>query len=256
MASVHEIAPDVYRISVFWPEIDLSFNHFLVKDDEPLLFHTGLRRMFPDVREAVAKLMNPSKLRWISWSHFESDECGALNDWLALAPNAQPACCMVGALVNVNDFAAKEARILSPQDVIETGKYRFRYYQTPQLPHGWDAGVLFEENQRTLFCSDLFHQNGNVEALTSNSVVDRCRQVLTAYQASPLANYVPYTANTEAILKGLATLNAKTMAVMHGSSFTGNCSGALHDLAGVMKEILDRRSYEFPVMTKPLAETA
>lgn len=247
MATINEIAPDVYRISVFWPEIDLSFNHFLVKDEEPLLFHTGLRRMFPDVREAVSKLIDPVQLRWISWSHFESDECGALNDWLAIAAHAQPACCMVGALVSVNDFAAREARILTPQDVIKTGKYQFRYYHTPQLPHGWDAGVLFEETQRTLFCSDLFHQNGNVEALTSDSVIDRCQKVLTEYQKSPLANYVPFTANTETILKGLATLDAKTLAVMHGSSFSGDCSAALHDLAGVMKEVLNRPSYEFPV---------
>ncbi|HUM05774.1 MAG TPA: hypothetical protein VLT90_09960 [Terriglobales bacterium] len=246
MATIYEIAPDVYRISVFWPEIDLSFNHFLVKDDEPLLFHTGLRRMFPDVREAVAKVIDPSALRWISWSHFESDECGALNDWLAIAPNAQPACCMVGALVSVNDFSAREARILAPQDVLTTGKCRFRYYHTPQLPHGWDAGVLFEETQHTLFCSDLFHQNGDVEPLTSKSVVDRCRQVLTAYQASPLANYVPYTVNTEAILQGLGSLNPKTLAVMHGSSFSGDCGGAFQELSAVMKEVLDRPSYEFP----------
>lgn len=250
MADITEIAPDVYRISVFWPEIDLQFNHFVVRDEEPLLFHTGLRRMFPDVREAVAKLIDPAQLRWISWSHFESDECGALNDWLAIAPHAQPACCMVGALVSVNDFSSREAKILTPQDVLRTGKYRFRYYHTPQLPHGWDAGMLFEETRGTLFCSDLFHQNGNVEPLTTSSVVDRCQQVLTSYQAGPLANYVPFTANTEAILKGLASLNAKTLAVMHGSSFAGDCGTSFHELAWVMKKVLDRPSYEFPTVVR------
>jgi hypothetical protein len=130
--------------------------------------------------------------------------------------------------------------------VLETGKHRFRYYHTPQLPHGWDAGVLFEETNRTLFCSDLFHQNGDVEALSPASVVERCRQVLSAYQASPLANYVPYTQNTETILKGLSGLGAKTLAVMHGSSFSGDCGRAIEDLAVVMKEVLDRKSYEFP----------
>ena len=116
MSRVTEIAPGVYRISVFFPEINLQFNHFLVKDEEPLLFHTGLRRMFPDVREGVSKVLDPPKLRWISWSHFESDECGALNEWLAIAPHAQPACGMVGALVSVNDFFQREARILTPQE--------------------------------------------------------------------------------------------------------------------------------------------
>ena len=256
MADITEIAPDIYRISVFWPGIDLQFNHFVVRDDEPLLFHTGLRRMFPEVKEGMAKLIDPAQLRWISWSHFESDECGALNDWLAIASHAQPACCMVGALVNVNDFSSREPRILTPQDVLATGKYHFRYYPTPQLPHGWDAGVLFEETRRTLFCSDLFHQNGNVEPLATASLMDRCQQVLSAYQIGPLANYVPFTANTETILKGLASLNAKTLAVMHGSSFAGDCGAAFHELAWVMKKVLDRPSYEFPIAAGNLEQSA
>src|SRR5512146_1530130 len=196
MQRIAEIAPDVYRICVLYPEINLQFNHFLIKDDEPVLFHTGLRRMFPEVREAVQSLIDPAQLRWISWSHFESDECGALNDWLALAPNAEPACNMIGALVNVNDFSSRPARILGAEEVLTTGNYRFRYVCTPQLPHGWDAGVLFEETQQTLFCSDLFHQEGDVEPITHSSVLDRVANTLSAYQQGPLANYVPYTANT------------------------------------------------------------
>src|SRR5215467_5631203 len=171
MPQIHEIAPDVYRISVFFREINLQFNHFLVKDEEPMLFHTGLRRMFPQVREGVARILDPSKLRWISWSHFESDECGALNEWLAIAPNSESACGMVGALVSVNDFASRPAKILTPKDTLTTGKHRFRYYPTPQLPHGWDAGVLFDEVDKTLFSSDLFHHDGEVEAFTQSSVV-------------------------------------------------------------------------------------
>jgi len=220
MPHVTEIAPDIYRICVFYPEINLQFNHFLVKDEEPLLFHTGLRRMFPEVREGVAKVLDPARLRWISWSHFESDECGSLNEWLTIAPHAQPACGMVGALVNVNDFSSREARILTPQDVITTGKYRFRYYNTPQLPHGWDAGDMFEE-------------------------IERVRKSLTTIQASPLANYVPYTHNTGRILEGLASLKPKTLATMHGSSFCGDGQEALLDLATVMKEVLDKPSYNF-----------
>src|SRR5215471_19278284 len=145
MAIITEIAPDTYRISIYVPQANLQFNHFLIKDDEPLLFHTGLKAMFPLVHEAVATLINPAQLRWIGFSHFESDECGALNRWLEAAPMAEPTCSLTGALVSVNDFAAKPARGLSQDDVLSTGKYRFRFCQTPHLPHGWDAGVLFEE---------------------------------------------------------------------------------------------------------------
>jgi len=245
MPQVTEIAPDVYRICVFYPEINLQFNHFLIKDEEPLLFHTGLRRMFPEVREGVSKVLDPRRLRWISWSHFESDECGALNEWLAIAPHAQPACGMVGALVSVNDFSRREARILTPNDVLTTGNCHFRFYNTPQLPHGWDAGVLLEETHGTLFCSDLFHQQGEVEPLTESSVIGRVHKAITEYQAGPLANYVPYTQNTGRILEGLASLTPRTLAVMHGSSFTGDCRGALRDLVGVLKDVLDKPSYQF-----------
>lgn len=242
--SVSEIAPDVYRISVFFPEINMQFNHFLVKDDEPLLFHAGLRRMFPEVRDQLAGIMDPAKLRWISFSHFESDECGALNDWLAIAPHAQPACNLVGALVSVNDFSSRPARTLTPADVLATGKYRFRYYSTPHLPHGWDAGVLFEETQRTLLCSDLFHHNGDVEPLTENDILGRVRGSLTQMQAGPLADYVPYTLNTKRILDGLATLQPRTLAVQHGSSFRGNCGQALRELAVVFKDVLSQESFK------------
>ena len=243
MPKVDEIAPDLYRISVYFPEITLQFNHFLIKDDEPLLFHTGLRRMFSEVREGVAQVIDPARLRWISFSHFESDECGALNEWLTIAPHAEPACNFVGAIVSVNDFSNRPARILGQADVLTTGKYRFRYCSTPHLPHGWDAGVLFEENQRTLLCSDLFHQDGEVEARTESDILDRVRTTLTNYQAGPLANYVPYTPNTGRILEGLAQLKPSLLATMHGSSFAGNCAQALRDLAVVMKEVLNRESF-------------
>ena len=244
MPRVTEIAPDIYRICVLYPEINLQFNHFLIKDDEPLLFHTGLRRMFPEVRVAVASLIDPVRLRWVSWSHFESDECGALNDWLAIAPQAEPACNMVGVLVNINDFAARPARILGPDDVLTTGKYSFRYLSTPQLPHGWDAGVLFEERNATLLCSDLFHQDGDVDPLAHSSVLDRVADTLSAYQKGPLANYVPYTANTGRVLCSLAALKPRTLAIMHGSSYSGDCEKELQGLAEVMKRVLNAESIE------------
>ena len=243
MPNLTEIAPDWFRISVYADAFNLQFNHFLIRDDEPLLFHTGLRGMFPAVREQLAKVIDPAKLRWIGFSHFESDECGALNDWLSLAPNAQAACGLVSALVSVNDFAIRPARAMSPAEVIATGKYRFRYYPTPHLPHGWDAGVFFEETTATLLCSDLFHHDGDVEPLTSSDILGRVRQSLTAYQQGPLANYMPYTANTGRILEGLAGLKPKLLATMHGSSYSGNGEQALLDLNLVMKDVLDCESY-------------
>jgi len=244
MASITEIAPNIYRICVFNEPINLQFCHFLVDDEEPLLFHTGLHRLFPEVRDALAQIIEPAKLRWISWSHFESDECGALNDWLTVAPHAEPACNMVGGLVNINDFAIRPPRLLGPTDVLTTGRYHFRYFSTPQLPHGWDAGVLFEETNKTLFCSDLYHQAGDVEPVTSSSVLDRVRETLGELQQGPLAGYVPYTNNTGRILKKLAELKPRTLAVMHGSSFSGNCEAELHSLAEVMKDILGTEAAE------------
>ena len=139
MAVTTEIAPNIYRISIFAQWGNLQFNHFLVKDDEPLLFHTGLRGMHAEIREAVSKLINLSELRHISFSHFESDECGSLNEWLAAAPKADVICSQVGARVSVNDFIGRESCALTDGGTFETGKYRFRYCQTPHLPHGWHA---------------------------------------------------------------------------------------------------------------------
>ena len=151
-AKVDEIAPDLYRISIFIPQFNLQFNHFLVKDDEPLLFHTGYKAVFQQVIEGVKTVIDPSKICWISFSHFESDECGALNQWLEVAPSSQAVCSLVGALVNLNDFAIRPPKGMIKDDVLHTGKYRFRYYPTPHLPHGWDAGVLFEETNGILLC--------------------------------------------------------------------------------------------------------
>ncbi len=236
MAKIDEIAPDLFRISVFVPGIDLQFNHFVVRDDEPLLFHTGMRKMFPEVREAVARIIDPATLRWISWSHFEVDECGALNDWLAVAPHAQPACSEVGVLVNLHDFSDRPARGLSKDDVIDTGRHRYRYVPTPHLPHGWDAGVLFEERDRILLCSDLFHQLGDVEAVTSADILGRWDAAVAAYQNHPvLMDYVPLTPATRHRLNELAALQPRILAAMHGSSFVGDAASALRN-AGDMLE--------------------
>lgn len=238
MSKVTEIAPDVYRISIYVPGFNLQFNHFLIKDDEPLLFHTGLKAMFPQIRDAVSKLINPSQIRWIGFSHFESDECGSLNHWLEIAPSAQAVCSIVGALVSVNDFAIRSARGMADNETLTTGKHRFRFCSTAHLPHGWDAGVLFEETNKTLLCSDLFHHDGDVEPLTESDVIGRVQKTLIEYQAGPFVNYIPYTPQTDQILKRLATLKPKTLAAMHGSSFAGDGERALLDLAVVMKKVL------------------
>jgi flavorubredoxin len=238
MVSTTEIAKDVFRISVFVSEFNLEFSHFLVKDDEPLLFHAGLRSMFPMLREQVSRLIDISKLRHIGFSHFESDECGALNHWLELAPAAQPVCGLVGALVSVNDFSMRPARVLTGDDVLPTGQHRFRFIPTPHVPHGWDAGVLFEESESTLFCSDLFHQWGQREPATADSIMERCKEALIQAEAGPFANYVPYTHHTGRALETLAEYAPRTLAAMHGSTYYGNGAQALRDLATVMRDVL------------------
>jgi len=238
MALITEIAPHVHRISILYPEINLQFNHFLVVDDEPLLYHTGMRRMFPEILEAVKRVIDPANLRWIGFSHFEVDECGSLNDWLKVAPQAQAVSGVVGSLVNLADFADRPPRALNTDETFSTGTLRFRYRPTPHLPHGWDAGVLFEETQRILFCSDLFTHNGDVEPLTESDILGRARQSLIDFQAGPLMDYMPYTPNTRPLLEELAALAPRTLATMHGSSFTGDGARALIELDGVMKEML------------------
>ncbi|HEX7997912.1 MAG TPA: hypothetical protein VF528_05935 [Pyrinomonadaceae bacterium] len=236
--AIEEIAPDLYRISTYAPAIDLQFNQFLVKDDEPLLFHTGMKALFPSVLEAVSSLINPSELRWVGFSHFEADECGALNEWLQMAPAAQPVCSVVGALVSINDFAIRPALGMTNGAVLNTGKYRFRFAQTPHVPHCWEAGLMFEETNGTLLSSDLFHQNGDVEPLTESDVIERVRKTLVDYQAGLFANYMPYTKHTDGILQNLADLKPRTIAPMHGSAYVGDGERAIRDLAVVMREVL------------------
>jgi flavorubredoxin len=237
MTTITEIAPDLFRLSIYVPDFDMQFNHFLVRDEQPLLFHAGLKGMFPALRDAVATLMNPARLQYIAWSHFESDEIGGLNHWLELAPEAQPVCTFVGKLVSVDDFAIRPARGMLSDDVLSTGRYRYRFYPSPHLPHGWDAGLLFEETNKTLFCSDLFHHFGDVAPLTSSDLIGPTRQGMEQMQQGPLASYMPYTRHTDAALQALAELRPEALAIMHGSSFVGRCDQLLSDLAGVLRDV-------------------
>ena len=240
MAIVTEIAPDVYRISIYESQFKLQFNHFLVKDKEPLLFHAGMKGMFPLVREAVARIIDPATIRWIGFSHFESDECGSLNEWLQVAPLAQPLCTVVGALVNVTDFAIRTPRWILEEDVLDTGKYRFRLYATHHLPHSWDAGMLFEETNRTLFASDLFLHGGEVDPLVDTDVVGRARKAMIDFQSTQLLNSISYSSTTERQMAKLAALQPKTLGIMHGSSFAGDGGNAIRNLASAMKEVLGK----------------
>jgi flavorubredoxin len=239
MTNITEVAPDIFRINTFFSEFNLGFSQFLVRDEEPLLFHTGMRRLFPLVSEAVGKLINPSRLRWIGFSHFEADECGSLNEWLQIAPEATPVCSFVGKVVSVDDFIGSDrTRGLNDGELFQTGKYRFRFLHTPHVPHCWEAGLLFEETNGTLFCSDLFHQNGNVEASTESDVVGRARETFVEYQAGPLANYFPYTDRTGPEINRLADLKPKALATMHGSVFIGDGEQAMRDYGSMLRDIL------------------
>ena len=239
--TITEIAPDVFRLSTFVSDFDMQVNQFLVRDEEPLLWHTGLRAHFPLVRDAVATLIPIERLRWIGFSHFEADECGSLADWQRLAPHSTALASVIAKVVSVDDSAAlRPARGLSDDEIVKTGTYRFRFLQTPHVPHTWEAGMLFEETHATLFCSDLFHHNGNVAPTTSSDVVDLFRQKLTQDQQGPFAFYLPWTTQTERILRRLAALRPKTLAVMHGSSYLGDGAQAIEALIPMLKDVVGR----------------
>jgi flavorubredoxin len=237
MTRVDEIAPDIFRISTYVAAYNLQFNQFVVRDDEPLLFETGMKQIFPAVREAVSRIMDPASFRYISFSHCEPDECGSLNEWLTSAPRAEAICSMVGSVVFVNDAAVRPARGLNHDETIQTGKYTFRFKSTPHLPHGWDAGMLFEETTQTLFCSDLLGHAGDVPPTTDSDVVGPFRETTNVFQGGPLANYMPYTRHTKAQIKELASLKPRMCATMHGSTFVGNGEKALLDMGLVMEEL-------------------
>src|SRR3990167_7758692 len=172
---VAEIADGIHRLSTFIPEVGptgLTFNQFLITGDEPLLFHTGLRGLFPLVREAASRVIDPARLRWITFGHYEADECGSMNDWLAIAPRAEVPHGQTGCDVSLRDMADRPPRPLGDGEVIDLGGgKRVRYLDTPHTPHGWDAGLLFEESTGTLFCGDLFTQGGEADALVERDIV-------------------------------------------------------------------------------------
>jgi len=227
--NIHEIADGIYRINtpVGLPGAgQFNFNQYLVVDDDPLLFHSGLRRMFPLVREAIAAVMPVERLRYVGLSHFEADECGALNEFLAVAPQAVPLCGQVAALVSVNDYADRAARALADGEELELGRHRIRWFDTPHMPHGWECGLMMDLSTRTFFCGDLFTQGGSGEvALTEGDILGPSE----AFRG-PM-DYYAHAPQTAAILEKLARENPTTLACMHGSAFRGDGAGLLRELS-------------------------
>ena len=226
---IDEIADGIYRLSTHIPDVappaGFTFNQFLVVADQPLLFHCGMRGLFPWVSGAVAKIMPVERLRWISFGHVEADECGAMNQWLAAAPQAEIAHGMLACMVSLNDLADRKPRALANDEVLDLGGKRIRYIDTPHVPHGWEAGVLYEETTRTLLCGDLFTHVGGGPALTESDILGPAIAAEEMFQATCL------TPRTAPILRGLADLAPRTLAVMHGASYHGDGEAALHGLA-------------------------
>ena len=231
---VNEIADGIYRISTWIPDVSpegFTFNQFLVRGDEPLLFHTGPRMMFPLIAEAVATVLPVESLRWITFGHVEADECGSMNMWLTTAPGSQVAHGALGCDVSLNDMCDRPPRALEEGEVIDLGGKRLRQISTPHVPHGWEAQVLFEETTGTLLCGDLFSQVGSPPALTTDDLVDPAMAAEAMFHATCLA---PHTAQT---LRGLGDLDPSTLAIMHGSSFQGDGKKALYELAAAYEAL-------------------
>jgi flavorubredoxin len=227
---VDEVAEGVYRISTPVTELGgFTFNQYLVTGEEPLLFHTGPRRMFPLVREAVAAVLPVERLRYVGLSHFEDDECGALNEFLAAAPRAMPLCGRIAAMVSVDGFADRKSRALADGESLDLGGHVVRWLDAPHVPHGWECGFLFEERTSTLLCGDLFTQPGAVHApLTAGDILGPSEAMRGGL------DYYAHGAATRPTLERLAALAPRTLACMHGSAWEGDGGALIRDLADAL----------------------
>jgi flavorubredoxin len=227
--NIHEIADRIYRINT--PVIieggpgGFSFNQYLIVDDQPLLFHTGPRKMFPLVREAVASVIPVERLRYVAFSHVEADECGSLNQWLAAAPQSLPLCGSIAALVSIEDLADRSPRALADGELLSLGEHSVRWFDTPHLPHAWECGHLYESTTRTLFCGDLFTQFGaDHPAITEDDILE------PSEQARQSLDYYSHTKNGTALIEKLAALGPRTLACMHGAAWQGDGAALLRAL--------------------------
>src|SRR5262245_39504222 len=232
---VDEIAERIYRLSTFLPTAGPSgftFNQFLIDADQPLLFHCGQRALFPSISEAAARVIDLRRLRWVAFSHVEADECGALDDWLAAAPEAVVTHGAIGCSIWLNDQAPRPPRALADGEVLDLGGRRVQRLDTPHVPHCWDAGLLYEETTRTVFTSDLLTHVGDPPALTGGDILG------AAVEAERRFGYTALTPATGATIRRLAALEPRTLAVMHGSSFSGDAPAVLGSLASFYDELL------------------
>lgn len=230
---VFEIADKIYRLSTFVPQVGptgFTFNQFLIDAEQPLLFHYGQRSLFPLISDAVKRVIPLEKLRWTTCSHVESDEAGALNQWLAAAPNATPAHGLIGCNIWLTDMADRAPKPLKNDEVIDLGGKRVRWLDTPHIPHNWDAGLLYEETTGTLFSSDLFTQMGPAEPTTESDIV------APAIATAAKVPFMPWTPLAEPTLRRLAALKPTTIALMHGPTFKGDGAAALNGLADHYKQ--------------------
>ena len=234
--TIDEIAPDVHRISV--PVPGFSFNQFLIAGEEPMLFHTGFRMSFGLVREAIETVMPVAKLRHIALSHFESDECGALNEFLAVAPQATPVCSRVGAMTSIGDFAIRPPRAMADGETLDIGGHTLEWVDAPHLPHNWECGYLFDRTTETLFCGDLFTQAGNGHTpLTSGDILDASEAARRAF-AAEMPDVYAHGREARKIFDRLIATSPKTLAVMHGSAWSdGSSDGAATLLAGLAEKV-------------------
>jgi flavorubredoxin len=226
--NIAEIADGIYRINTPVDAIPggFSFNQYLIVDDEPLLYHTGLRTLFPLVQEAVAHIIPIERLRYIAFSHVEADECGALNQWLAAAPQALPVCSRIAALTSINDMADRVPRALRDGEHLTLGRHVVAWFDTPHLPHGWETGLMLEQQTRTLLCGDLFTQPGaHTPALTESDILEPSETLRQALE------YYAHARNTRGMLERLAQTEPLTLACMHGSAWRGNGAALLRALA-------------------------
>jgi flavorubredoxin len=230
--NVHEVADGIYRINTPVRSPDggeFSFNQYLIVDDEPLLFHTGPRKMFPLVSQAVASIVPVQRLRHVAFSHVEADECGSLNDWLRVAPQSAPLCGTVAAFTSVTDLADRAPRVLADGEALSLGRHSVRWFDTPHLPHAWECGFLSEERTRTLLCGDLFTQPGAGRPPVTES------DILGPSEAFRHAlDYFSHTKNSRAMIEKLASTNPTTLACMHGSAWRGDGAGLLRALGDAL----------------------
>jgi len=231
---IDEIATGIYRINTplaLPGEVGFSFNQYLIVDEAPMLFHSGMRKLFPLVSEAIRTVMPVERLRYIGLSHFEADECGALNDFLAAAPNALPVCGQVAALVSINDYANRAPRVLADGELLALGRHTMKWFDTPHVPHAWECGLMVDTATRTFFCGDLFTQGGaGDDALTEADILGPSE----AFR-KPM-DYFAHAPSTRTQLERLAREAPATLACMHGSAWRGDGAQLLRELAAALEQ--------------------